>query len=103
MKKRLVVSIACTLLGFTMHAQAGDVAAGKAKSAVCQGCHGANGNSLVPMYPKLAGQHEQYLVKALTAYKNGNRKDPTMSGMAAPLSEGDIENLAAYFAAQQPK
>jgi cytochrome c553 len=75
----------------------GDVAAGKAKAAVCAGCHGANGVSNNPMYPNIAGQHEQYLVKAMQAYKAGDRGDPTMKAMAAPLSNRDIANLAAYF------
>jgi cytochrome c553 len=103
MKKTLSIAAACILLGAAGAAHAGDAAAGKAKAATCAGCHGMDGNSMVPMYPKLAGQHEQYLTKALHAYKDGGRKDPTMGAMAAPLSDADIDNLAAYFAGQQAK
>ena len=104
MNKLVVLSAALTLVGATGVVQAaGDVAAGKAKSAVCAGCHGPDGNSVNPLWPKLAGQHAQYLEKALHDYKSGARKDPSMSAMAAPLSDQDIENLAAYFASQTPK
>jgi len=102
--KHLVFAVAaCSLLAVTGSVQAGDAAAGKAKSATCAGCHGADGNSMVPMYPKLAGQHEQYLVKALKDFKSGARKDPTMSAMAAPLSDADVADVAAYFASQKAK
>jgi cytochrome c553 len=76
----------------------GDAAAGKAKAAACSACHGANGVSTNPMYPNIAGQHEAYLSKAIKAYKAGDRGDPTMKAMVAPLSDADISNLAAYFA-----
>lgn len=78
-------------------ALAADVAAGKAKSAVCAGCHGANGISNNPTWPNLAGQKDQYLVQQLTAFKDGTRKSAMMSPMAAPLSKADIANLAAYY------
>lgn len=77
---------------------AGDIEAGKAKSAVCAACHGAEGIAAVPMYPNLAGQKELYLVKQLKDFKSGARKDPVMSGMAMPLSDEDMANLAAYYA-----
>jgi cytochrome c553 len=76
---------------------AGDVAAGKAKAAVCAGCHGANGISSAPIYPNLAGQKEQYLIKAITDYKTGKRTDPVMKPMVSGLTDDDIKNLAAYF------
>lgn len=96
---KVVLSIAAlAFAGSFASAQAGDVAAGKAKSATCAGCHGGNGISMVPMYPNLAGQKEQYLVKQLKAFRDGTRTDPTMSAMAKPLSDADIDNLAAYFA-----
>ena len=79
---------------------AGDAAAGKAKAAVCGACHGQNGVALIPSYPNLAGQHEQYLVLALNAYKNKERSGgqaAIMQGQAAALSDDDIANLAAYF------
>jgi cytochrome c553 len=103
MKKIIAATLACTLIGAWGIAQAGDAAAGKAKSAVCAGCHGADGNSMVPIYPKLAGQHEAYIVAALKEYKSGQRTNATMKAMAAPLSDADIQNLAAYFSSQQPK
>jgi len=71
------------------------------KSAVCAGCHGPDGNSASPTFPKLAGQTPEYLVKQLKDFKSGARKDPVMSGMAAPLSDADIANLAAYYAQQK--
>ncbi|HTN34805.1 MAG TPA: c-type cytochrome [Marinobacter sp.] len=80
---------------------AGDAAAGKAKAAVCAACHGQNGVAQIPMYPNLAGQHEQYLVSALKAYKAGQRtggQAAIMQGQAAGLSDDDIANLSAYFA-----
>ncbi len=79
---------------------AGDPAAGKAKSAVCAGCHGADGNSTNPEWPKLAGQHPSYLAKQLRDYKSGNRQNATMLGMVAALSNQDMDDLAAYFGSQ---
>ena len=82
---------------------AGDAAAGKSKSVVCAACHGADGNSANPMWPHLAGQHAPYLVKQMKDFKSGARKDPVMAPMAKPLSDQDIENLAAYFASRSPR
>lgn len=97
--KKVVLSAAAVVLATTFgSAMAGDVAAGKAKSATCAGCHGANGISNVPMYPNLAGQKEQYTAKQLKAFRDGTRTDPTMNAMAKPLSDADIDNLAAYYA-----
>lgn len=79
-----------------------EVKAGEKKAAVCAACHGTGGNATVAIYPKLAGQHASYIVKQLKELKSGDRKDPIMSGMAAPLSEQDMVELAAYFAAQKP-
>ncbi len=76
---------------------AGDAAAGKSKSAVCAACHGAAGISANDLWPNLAGQKPGYLAKQMKAFKDGSRKDPMMSPMAAPLSDDDIANLAAYF------
>ncbi len=81
----------------------GDAAAGEAKAAACASCHGADGNSANPDWPKLAGQHPLYLVKQLQEFKSGVRSNPMMSPMAAPLSEQDMADLAAYFAAQDPQ
>ncbi|MGH8656138.1 MAG: c-type cytochrome [Gammaproteobacteria bacterium] len=79
----------------------GDVEAGKAKSAVCAACHGQDGNSLAPQWPKLAGQHVAYLEKQLTDFKADKREDPAMGPVAASLSEDEILDLAAYYALQE--
>ena len=76
---------------------AGSAEAGKAKAAACAACHGADGNGAASIYPRLAGQHADYLLIALKRYKSGERQNPMMSAMVAPLSEQDMENLAAYF------
>ena len=82
--------------------QAANVAAGQAKAKeVCAACHGADGNSQQPDYPKLAGQYRDYLEKALRDYKSGARKNPVMAGMAKPLTRADIENVAEWFSSQQ--
>ncbi len=95
--KKLALALAATVV-MSAPALAADVAAGKAKSAMCAACHGANGVSAVPMYPNLAGQKEVYLAKQLKDFKSGTRKDPVMSGMAMPLSDADVANIAAYYA-----
>ena len=79
-------------------AQATDIAAGKAKAAVCAACHGANGISIIPDYPNLAGQKAKYLEISIKAYRDGARKNPIMSPMASGLSDADVTNIAAYFA-----
>jgi cytochrome c553 len=79
---------------------AGDVKAGQEKSAMCVACHGTDGNSLVTMYPKLAGQSASYLSKQLADFKSGARVDPVMVGMVAGLCAKDIDDLAAYYAVQ---
>ena len=78
----------------------GDAAAGQAKSAICAACHGADGNSMVPNWPTLAGQHEQYLVRHISLIQSGARMVPEMMGIVPGLSAQDIADLAAYFAAQ---
>jgi len=79
----------------------GNAEAGKAKSATCAGCHGPDGNSTSPMFPKLAGQHPDYLEQALKAYKSGARKNAIMNGQAASLSEQDMADLAEFFGQQK--
>ncbi|HEY4139291.1 MAG TPA: cytochrome c [Casimicrobiaceae bacterium] len=80
---------------------AADLEAAKKKvGELCQACHGMDGNSQIPDYPKLAGQNQDYLAKALRDYKSGARKDPTMNGFAGTLTTQDIDNLAAYFSGQ---
>lgn len=80
---------------------AGDAAAGQAKSAICAACHGADGNSMVPNWPKLAGQHEAYLARQITLIQSGARMVPEMMGIVPGLAPQDIDDLAAYFASQQ--
>lgn len=70
---------------------------------VCAACHGADGNSAASSNPSLAGQHAEYIVAQLTAFKKGERKNPIMMGQAAGLSDEDMRNLGAYFNAQKPK
>ncbi|MGC3964113.1 MAG: cytochrome c [Rhodocyclaceae bacterium] len=79
---------------------AGDPVRGKAKSAACVACHNVDGNSQMPIYPRLAGQNADYLAHALTSYQNGKRKNEVMKGMAAALNAQDIQDLAAYFSSQ---
>ena len=76
---------------------AGDASSGRAKAAVCAACHGAQGISANPQWPNLAGQKDLYLIKQLKAFREGTRVDPLMSAQAQPLSDRDIEDLAAYF------
>ncbi|MGA9665820.1 MAG: c-type cytochrome [Gallionella sp.] len=78
----------------------GDPVAGKTKSQVCQGCHGVTGNSTDEMIPKLAGQYDEYIIKQLHNYQAGIRSHEIMNGMAAPLSDQDVADIAAYFADQ---
>ena len=75
----------------------GSAKAGAEKAKACQVCHGVDGHSTKDTYPILAGQHAAYLQKQLKAFKTGTRKDPIMNGMAAPLSDQDIEDVAAFF------
>lgn len=97
MKKTLMTFCSLLLLTAVSNASAGDAAAGKAKSATCAACHGAEGISGNDMWPNLAGQKEGYLVTSITAYRDGGRVNPLMSGMAKGLSDDDIANLAAHF------
>lgn len=78
----------------------GDPEAGQEKSTTCTACHGADGNSSNPQWPKLAGQHAQYTFEQLMAYRNGERNNPVMSAQVRSLSEDDMRDLAAYYAEQ---
>lgn len=94
-------SIALALFALAFGAQAQDVEAGKKKVAeVCAACHGPEGNSASGDFPRVAGQHKDYIAKALRDYKSGARKDPVMAGFANALSPQDITNVAAYFSSQ---
>lgn len=92
-------------VGMTVQADAaGNAAAGKNKSMVCQACHGADGNGGAdPLWPKLAGQSQDYIVKQLKDFKSGARKDPIMIGMVAALSDVDMQDLAAFFSGFKQK
>jgi cytochrome c553 len=80
----------------------GSIEAGRTKSVTCAACHGADGNSVTPDWPMLAGQHASYIVRQLQSFKNGERTDVTMKPFADMLSEQDMLDVAAYFAAQTP-
>lgn len=97
-----VCACAALVIAVPVHAT-GDAAAGKSKAVICSACHGADGNSTNPMRPNLAGQHAPYLVKQLEDFKAGSRKDPVMAPMAAPLSDQDMEDVAAFFSSQKQK
>ena len=99
-----LLSILATLLIVSGNTQAaGNATAGKTKSMACAGCHGPDGNSLMGTWPKLAGQHADYLAKQLADFKSGARKEPTMTAMAAPLKPQDIADISAYYASQSIK
>ncbi|MGD8576690.1 MAG: c-type cytochrome [Thiohalophilus sp.] len=98
--KTLVSILAVSLFASAAHA-AGDAKAGESKAQACAACHGANGNSTVANFPKLAGQHAGYIVKQLADFKKGeSRSNPIMAGQVANLSEQDMEDLGAYYAKQ---
>lgn len=78
----------------------GNSAAGEEKSAECASCHGEGGHGVVPLFPKLAGLSSAYISKQLIDFKSGQRKDPTMEGLAAALTDDEIANLATYYAEQ---
>jgi cytochrome c553 len=104
----LALSVLClTTSAFasdTPKAAKADPAAGEAKyTAMCAACHGADGNAGSPEYPKLAGQHPEYLAKQLTEFKSGKRANAIMSGMAAALSDEDMKNVAAWLSSQKAK
>lgn len=99
---RTVFAFICAVAALAP-AHAGDAAAGKQKAVVCAACHGPDGNSINPIWPKLAGQHAAYLTKQMRAFRSGERKDPIMSPMAIPLSDADIDNISAFYASQKQK
>ena len=101
MKFKYLFAVFSLFLGVNATAVAGDAAAGEGKSAMCAACHMADGNSVVPQFPKIAGQHEQYIVKQLTEFKNMKRKNDTMLGMAAALSDEDMADIGAFFASKK--
>ena len=103
---KLLVSLLLTL-GVSGIAQAastavvGDAAAGQAKTAVCGACHGPDGNSMAPNFPKLAGQGDRYLLKQLHEIKDGKRQVLEMTGLLANLNDQDLADIAAYYSSQK--
>ncbi|MCP1648597.1 MULTISPECIES: c-type cytochrome [Pseudomonas aeruginosa group] len=97
---KLIVSLLLTLGLVGVANAAGDAKAGQAKAAVCGACHGADGNSMAPNFPKLAGQGERYLLKQMHDIKDGKRTVLEMTGLLTNLSDEDLADIAAYFASQ---
>lgn len=97
------IAFAIALASITLPAAAqGDIEAGRAKAQTCQACHGPDGNGMGdPQYPRLAGQYADYLDKALRDYRSGERQNAIMAGFAATLSDQDIRDLSAFYAAQK--
>ena len=103
MKSKVLISLLALFAVVTTTQAAGDADAGQAKAQVCFSCHGVNGNSVNPIWPKLAGQNEGYLAKQLADFKAGDqRNDPLMMGQVMSLSPQDMADLAAFFAKQKP-
>lgn len=100
MKRLLQLAVLTSLLFALPVAAAGNADAGQAKATVCAACHGVDGNSVVPNWPKLAGQHAAYLERQASLIKDGNRPVPEMVGIVAGLTAEDFADLAAYFASQ---
>lgn len=101
MKSYLVAAVSGLIFFLSGQVIAADIEAGKKKAEeICSSCHGLDGNSPAPMFPKIGGQPRTYIEKVLKDYKSGVRKDPVMAGMAAALSAEDISNLAFYYSSQ---
>lgn len=83
-----------------LHAQSGSTEAGRVKAATCGACHGADGNSVTPEWPSLAGQSEAYVVRQLEAYRDRQRQDVGMQQFAATLTDEDMHDIGAYYASQ---
>lgn len=99
MKIRVITAL-IILLATSSSFAAGNPVKGKETSQQCIACHGEDGNSPTPNFPRLAGQHADYLYYALQSYKKGERKNAIMAGIVGALSDDDMRNLAAYFAKQ---
>jgi len=95
----LVAGVSCALLAAPVSAQ--NVQRGAELSKPCAACHGPDGNSIAPNFPRLAGQHEDYLVYSLRSYRNGARKNAIMSGQIGNLTEQDFRDLSAFYARQK--
>lgn len=106
MQRAIVLLSLGALMAFAatpLLASDGNAAAGKTKAATCFACHGEDGNAVDPQYPRLAGQYDEYIQQVLHEYKDGQRTNPIMKGMAATLSEQDIKDIAAYFSSLPTK
>ena len=102
MKNYLAITMSLLIsMAFTTAQAAGDPEAGKTKSASCAACHGVDGNSANPEWPKLGGQHAGYIIQQLLYFSNGERDNETMKGMSAALSDQDRQDLAAYYESQK--
>lgn len=101
MNSKLIWMVGCIAMLATGVAQAANPAAGKEKSKSCAACHGADGNSASGEFPRLAGQHYDYLLRSLQDYKSGERKNAIMNGIAGGLSTRDMQDLAAFYSRQQ--
>ncbi len=105
MKKNHINLVSIVLVTSRLVSQPGfaaDINMSKARAVTCAACHGNKGISMIPMYPNLAGQKEQYLVLQMKAFRDGERKNMVMSAMASGLSDTDIINLSAYYASLDP-
>ncbi|NCA68751.1 MAG: cytochrome c4 [Sphingobacteriia bacterium] len=102
MTKNWLISISVAMALVSGAAQAaGDPTAGEAKAnTICMACHGPQGNSIIPLWPKLAGQHPDYIKKQLMDFKAGHRANEQMTPMAMPLTDQEVLDLAAYFSSQ---
>jgi cytochrome c553 len=105
MMKQVGAGVLLAMIGVAQAIAApfGDAARGQATAGVCAACHGADGNSPIPVNPSLAGQHPEYLYKQLLNYKSGERKNAIMNGIAATLSEEQMRDLSAHFASQKAR
>jgi len=103
MKHLMHIAVTLLLLISIPAFAVGDAAEGQTQSAVCAACHGADGNSVVPNWPKLAGQHEGYMTRQLELIKSGARPVPEMAGIVAGMSDQEFANISAYFSNQTVK
>lgn len=101
MNQATFIFFTAALFTATLATADGNPEAGKAKSTTCAGCHNVDGNSTSAMFPRLAGQHKDYLFHSLKAYKTGKRKNPIMAGQVQNLTLTDMADLAAYYSKQK--
>jgi cytochrome c553 len=102
MSEKDMQDIAASLAGQELKPTGRAIGTAPKASQTCVACHGIDGIGILPEYPNLAGQHADYIEVALKAYRSGQRKNAVMGGMAAPLTDADIRELAAYYSSQRP-